>query len=53
MSPRASVPNTVPRAELGAPLQITVPVCWLVTVLVLLFVLFNDMLIFFACIRCS
>jgi hypothetical protein len=52
LSPQASMPDIAPRAEPGASLQITVPVGWLVTLL-LLFVLFYDMLSFVACIRCS
>jgi hypothetical protein len=50
LSPWASMPNITPRAEPGASLQITAPVGWLVTLL-LLFVLFYDMLSFVACIR--
>jgi hypothetical protein len=51
LSPRASVPDIAPRAELGASLQITAPAGWLVTLL-LSFVLFYDILSFVACIRC-
>jgi hypothetical protein len=50
LSPWASMPNITPRVESGASLQITAPVGWLVTLL-LLFVLFYDMLSFVSCIR--
>jgi hypothetical protein len=50
LSPRASMPDTAPRAELGASLKITAPAGWLLTLL-LLFMLFYDMLSFVACIR--
>jgi hypothetical protein len=52
-SPQASVPDTAPRAEPKASLKITAPAGWLVTLLVSLFVSFNDMLSFVVCIRCS
>jgi hypothetical protein len=53
LPPQASVPDTAPRAEPGALLQITMPTSWLVTLLVPLFVSFNDMLNLVVCIRCS
>jgi hypothetical protein len=53
LTPQLSVPDTVPREELGALLQIIAHVGWLVTLLVPLFVSFNDMLNFVVCIRCS
>jgi hypothetical protein len=40
------VPDTVPRAEPDTSLQITAPTGWLVTLLMSLFVSFNDMLNF-------
>jgi hypothetical protein len=51
LSPWASVPDTTPREEPGASLQITMPIGWLVTLL-LLFMLFYDMLSFVVCIGC-
>jgi hypothetical protein len=53
LSPRASVPDAVPRAESGASLQITMPVGWFVSLSVSLFVSFNGILNFVVCIRCS
>jgi hypothetical protein len=52
LSPRASLPDMMPRVEPRASLQNTTPAGWLGTLLHS-YVLFCDMLSFVACIRCS